>query len=261
MSTPWKRTAVIGLVSGTALVAFTSNASAITPTTQSLDDVPDSIEKGSSVTLSGTLTGMRDRPLTGEQVTLQRRTGGEWTSVATAETGGDGRVTFRRTPAASADWRITYGGDTFHDPTTSDVARVQVRTPPPPPPPPRPDPPRPAAPIGQRIVNIAAAHAGSPYAYGASGPTRFDCSGFAQFVHRKAGIQLPRTSGEQHRAVRAVPRHAKVPGDLVFFHDGGRVYHVGIYAGGNRIWAAPETGDVVRKQSIYTSSYYVGRAW
>ncbi|OLT45113.1 hypothetical protein BJF85_01415 [Saccharomonospora sp. CUA-673] len=253
---------MIGLVGGTALVAFAGNAGAITPTTQSLDDVPDSIMKGSSVTLSGTLTGTRDRPLTDEPVALERRTGQEWTRVATADTGDDGSVTFRRAPHATAQWRITYAGDTFRDGATSEVARVEVRTPPPPPPPrPQPGGSQQSTPIGQRIVAVAAAHAGSPYAYGASGPTRFDCSGFAQHVHRAVGINLPRTSSDQHRATRSIPRHAKVPGDLVFFHSGGSVYHVGIYAGGNHVWAAPETGDVVRKQHIYTGSYYVGRAW
>jgi cell wall-associated NlpC family hydrolase len=39
----------------------------------------------------------------------------------------------------------------------------------------------------------------------------------------------------------------------------GRVTHVGIYAGGNDWWVAPRKGTTVRKQSIYSSRYSVGR--
>ncbi|MCP2253325.1 NlpC/P60 family protein [Prauserella aidingensis] len=263
MSTPWKRTAVIGLVGGTALVAFAGNAAAVVPSEQSLHDAPDSVEKGTEVALTGTLTGLRDRPVSDQRVALERRAAdGGWQAVDTATTGDDGTVTFRRTPQRTAEWRLTYDGSTFLDPSTSPSQRVEVRLPPPPPPPPKPAPPEQSAkPTGRQIVNVAASHAGKPYAYGATGPQRFDCSGFAQFVHRQVGIRLPRTSGAQHRAVRPVANHAKVPGDLVFFHEGGSVYHVGIYAGGNHVWAAPESGDVVRKQRIWTNAYYTGRAW
>ncbi|KHF42387.1 hydrolase [Saccharomonospora viridis] len=51
------------------------------------------------------------------------------------------------------------------------------------------------------------------------------------------------------------------PGDLLFFHEGGNVYHVGIFAGKGKMWAAPEPGDVVRMQDIWTESFTVGRAW
>ncbi|MBB3664303.1 MULTISPECIES: C40 family peptidase [Prauserella salsuginis group] len=258
MSTPWKRTTVIGLVGGTALVAFAGNAAAVVPSEQSLHDVPNTVEKGTRVTLSGTLTGLRDRPVSGEQVALERRAAdGRWQAVDTTTTGDDGNATFHRTPDRTAEWRLTYDGSTFLDPAASSPQRVEVRLPPPPPPAPE----RPTKPIGRQLVDVAAAQAGKPYAYGAAGPQRFDCSGFAQFVHGQVGIRLPRTSSEQHRAVRAVANHAKVPGDLVFFHEGGSVYHVGIYAGGNHVWAAPESGDVIRKQRIWTDAYYTGRAW
>ncbi|GAA1218250.1 C40 family peptidase [Prauserella alba] len=260
MSTPWKRTAVVGLVGGTALVAFAGNAAAVVPSEQSLHDVSDTVEKGTRVTLSGTLTGQRDRPVSGERITLERRTAESgWEAIGAATTGDDGTATFHRTPHRTAEWRLSYEGSTFLDPSASPPQRVEVRLPPPPPPPPAPE--RPVKPIGRQIVDVAASQAGKPYAYGASGPQRFDCSGFAQFVHRQVGIRLPRTSSQQHRAVRAAANHAKVPGDLVFFHEGGSVYHVGIYAGGDHVWAAPESGDVVRKQRIWTDTYYAGRAW
>lgn len=250
MSTPWKRTAVIGLIGSTAMMAFAGNAAAVVPSEQSMRDAPNRVEKGERVTLAGTLTGMRDRPADGEEVDLERRAGdGGWKTVDTATTRDDGTVTFHRTPKQTADWRLTYEGSTFRDPSASSAQRVEVYVPPE------------QQPEAKQLVDVAASQAGKPYSYGANGPQQFDCSGFTQFVHRQVGIALPRTTGEQHQAVRSVPNHAKAPGDLVFFHEGGDVYHVGIYAGGDHVWAAPESGDVVRKQEIWTDSYSTGRAW
>ncbi|NEB71586.1 C40 family peptidase, partial [Streptomyces fulvissimus] len=48
-------------------------------------------------------------------------------------------------------------------------------------------------------------------------------------------------------------------GDLVFFHSGGNVYHVGIYAGGGRIWHSPKSGAVVRLEKIWTGNVRYGR--
>ncbi|WP_370876649.1 C40 family peptidase [Amycolatopsis thermophila] len=114
---------------------------------------------------------------------------------------------------------------------------------------------------GDRIVNAAAEEAGTPYRSGGSGPSGFDCSGLTQYAHKKVGITLPRTARDQRAAVRSVPKSQMRPGDLVFFSNGRSVYHVGIFAGNNKIWAAPESGDVVRLQTIWTNSYTVGRAW
>ncbi|ROS39023.1 NlpC/P60 family protein [Amycolatopsis thermoflava] len=114
---------------------------------------------------------------------------------------------------------------------------------------------------GDRIVNAAAAQAGTPYRSGGETPGGFDCSGLTQYAHKQVGIDLPRTARDQRAAVRSVSKSDMRPGDLVFFSSGGSVYHVGIYAGNNKIWAAPESGDTVRLQNIWTSSYSVGRAW
>ncbi|EHR60327.1 C40 family peptidase [Saccharomonospora cyanea] len=120
---------------------------------------------------------------------------------------------------------------------------------------------RPATPTGERIVDIAARQAGDPYVYGAVGPDRFDCSGLTQYVHARLGIELPRTSQQQRAALPELSKKQMRPGDLLFFHSGGHVYHVGIFAGNGRMWAAPEPGDVVRLQNIWTQSFTVGRAW
>lgn len=104
------------------------------------------------------------------------------------------------------------------------------------------------------VVDIAASKRGTPYQYGATGPRSFDCSGYTRWVFARIGRHLPRTSREQSAAVRHVSRSHRRLGDLVFFSSGGRVFHVGIYAGRNSIWHAPHTGSVVHRERIWTNS-------
>ena len=42
--------------------------------------------------------------------------------------------------------------------------------------------------FGKRVIRAAAKYRGTPYRYGATGPSRFDCSGFTRFVFAKFGI-------------------------------------------------------------------------
>jgi cell wall-associated NlpC family hydrolase len=114
--------------------------------------------------------------------------------------------------------------------------------------------------FGTRVIRVASAYRGTPYQYGATGPSRFDCSGFTRYIFAKFGISLPHSSSAQYSEVRHIANKDKRIGDLVFFHSGsGHVYHVGIYAGGDQIWAATHTGDFVRLEGMWNASYYVGR--
>ncbi|WP_329458981.1 C40 family peptidase [Streptomyces sp. NBC_01497] len=116
-----------------------------------------------------------------------------------------------------------------------------------------------ASPLATRAVHIAASKAGAPYRWGATGPRSFDCSGLAAFSYKKAGKSLPRTTQQQYNRTRHVSARTRRRGDLVFFHSGGYVYHVGIYAGHNRIWHAPKTGSSVRLEHIWTKDVWYGR--
>ena len=109
-----------------------------------------------------------------------------------------------------------------------------------------------AASLGQRAVSEAARHERAPYSYGAAGPSRFDCSGLTSYVYGRLGRTLPHSSASQYNAsgVRHITRSQLAAGDLVFTIRDGKIRHVGIYAGGNEMWAATQSGDVVRKQSL-----------
>jgi len=108
-----------------------------------------------------------------------------------------------------------------------------------------------------QAVSIASAQAGEPYVYGAAGPNSFDCSGFTQYVYGQMGKSIPRTASAQQAAATPVSRSSMRPGDLIFI--GNPAYHVGIYAGNGQFWTAPKSGDVVKLQNIWDSSYSVGR--
>ncbi|MFI9822773.1 C40 family peptidase [Streptomyces sp. NPDC052013] len=116
-----------------------------------------------------------------------------------------------------------------------------------------------AASLGTKALKIAASKKGAPYQWGATGPYRFDCSGLTLYSFKKAGKKLPRTAAQQYNRTRHISASNRRAGDLVFFHSGRSIYHVGIYAGKGKIWHAPKTGDVVRLQKIWTRSVWYGR--
>jgi cell wall-associated NlpC family hydrolase len=111
-----------------------------------------------------------------------------------------------------------------------------------------------------RVLRVAGAQTGDRYRYGAEGPNSFDCSGLTSYVYRRAtGRHLPHNSAAQARVTRRIPARAARPGDLVFFHDGSHVYHVGIYIGHHRIIHAPYPGQRVKRERIWTSAVSYGR--
>ncbi len=109
--------------------------------------------------------------------------------------------------------------------------------------------------LGQQAVSLARSSLGTPYVWGGESPTGFDCSGLVQYVYRKLGITLPRTTYTQVKVGTPVPSLAQAqPGDLVFFagSDGTTTNpgHVGIYIGNGQMIDAPYTGADVRVDPV-----------
>ncbi|WP_404387301.1 C40 family peptidase [Humibacillus xanthopallidus] len=114
--------------------------------------------------------------------------------------------------------------------------------------------------VGLRATRIAAAQRGDPYRWGASGPSAFDCSGLVYYVYTKQlGKKLPRTASAQRLATVRIAKASIRPGDLVFFTSYGRVYHVGVYAGSNKVWHSPRPGQRVQLSTIWTRAWVAGR--
>lgn len=112
-------------------------------------------------------------------------------------------------------------------------------------------------------IQYALAQLGKPYAWGATGPARFDCSGLTLRAFEAAGIRLPRTSRAQARVGARIPASAGFgalePGDLVFWAyrpaDLSTVHHVGIFVGDGQVLHAPRAGDVVRISPMWSRGY------
>ena len=102
----------------------------------------------------------------------------------------------------------------------------------------------------------------TPYLWGGMHPdTGMDCSAFARLVYAKAGLHLPRVSGEQYAQSLYLAPSAVQPGDLIFFamkNPGTpKVDHVGIYVGkGFFVHASFSNG--VHIDSV-TNPYYYAR--
>ncbi|MCG7208190.1 C40 family peptidase [Streptomyces arenae] len=106
---------------------------------------------------------------------------------------------------------------------------------------------------GRAAAAFAAAKTkiGTPYVYGATGPSSYDCSGLTSWAYAQAGVSIPRTSESQSAIGTRIYSTSQLQvGDLVFFFND--LHHVGLYAGNGQILHAPRTGTVVRYESMST---------
>jgi peptidoglycan DL-endopeptidase CwlO len=99
-------------------------------------------------------------------------------------------------------------------------------------------------------VKTACAQIGKPYAWGASGPDSFDCSGLTQYSWKAAGVSLTHHSGAQWDQGTAVSRSNARAGDLVFFYSD--LHHVGMYVGNGLMVHASRAGQPVKMAYIDT---------
>jgi len=115
----------------------------------------------------------------------------------------------------------------------------------------------------QQIEKGAKSFLGIPYVWGATGPNKFDCSGFTQWVYRDAGINIPRVSKNQARVGQFVKYENLAPGDMVFFDTKkkrtGLVNHVGIYLGNNNFIHASSRGKGVVIYNFEQEQFYKKR--
>ncbi len=117
------------------------------------------------------------------------------------------------------------------------------------------------------LPKTAKKHLGKRYVWGATGPYRFDCSGFTSYVCKKNGVCIPRTSINQSKVGKYVSRGNLVAGDLIFFDTSkrrkGYVNHVGIYIGNNKFIHASSAKKKVVVTSLnkpfYKSRFKWGR--
>jgi len=122
--------------------------------------------------------------------------------------------------------------------------------------------------IDKKLEYQAKKYLGIRYVWGATGPNKFDCSGFTQKVYKSAGVQLPRHSTRQAMVGKYIKYKDLQRGDMVFFDTSrkhkGVVNHVGIYLeDGKFIHASSGKKRVVitdfNKKKFYKRRFLWGR--
>jgi cell wall-associated NlpC family hydrolase len=234
-------TALTVAASGLLVTATPAAATDRLSTTLRVSPAPISRSVGSPVKFTWKLT-RNGTPLAGRTVEMYRRpsTSTTWTHLGTHTTAADGTVAMAFKVAHSSFVYAKFLGTSKYAPSNAGSS-VHALT------------------IGERAITEAARHKGKPYQWGATGPDRFDCSGYTRYVWSRLGKSLPHNSGQQYGSVRHISKSSRKVGDLIFVYDSGGIYHVGIYAGSGYFWHSPHSGDVVKKSKIWSSSYYVGR--
>ena len=107
---------------------------------------------------------------------------------------------------------------------------------------------------GVRAARIALQAVGTPYRWGGSSQTGFDCSGLTMWAYDRVGVPLPHRALSQAAIGRRIARSRLRPGDLLFFRGYG---HVGMYLGRDRMVHAPQSGRYVEVVSL--ADRYGGR--
>jgi cell wall-associated NlpC family hydrolase len=187
-------------------------------------------------------------PKTGKAITgkvrlqIRSKSSNAWKNYQAKWANSRGIVTFWSKPASSVYFRTVYAGTKGFSSAVTPSTRITVKA------------------SGAKVLAEAKKHKGALYKFAASGPKRFDCSGYTMYVYRKAaGKKLPHKANSQQKYGKAVSKGSKKVGDLIVFRSGSYGTHAGIYAGNGYMWDSPHSGARVGKHKIYGGNYVVRR--
>ena len=78
----------------------------------------------------------------------------------------------------------------------------------------------------------------------------FDCSGLMLYAFAGIGVDLPRYSGNQHKAGEQVPADQMRRGDMLAWAEDGKTYHIALYLGDGKMLEAPYSGSEVKVSPV-----------
>lgn len=106
----------------------------------------------------------------------------------------------------------------------------------------------------QHAVLAAVSQVGVPYRSMKSIEDEgFDCSGLMLYAFTEAGVQLPRSSGDQIREAEEIAGFDAEPGDLVYYPG-----HISMYVGMGLMVHSPFSGSEVEVRPIFDRSLRFG---
>jgi cell wall-associated NlpC family hydrolase len=107
---------------------------------------------------------------------------------------------------------------------------------------------------GAIAVQAALTRIGSPYSWGAAGPSAFDCSGLVMWSFQQAGISLPHSSQALAAGGQPVALSDMQPGDVVTYYSDAS--HAAIYIGDGMMVHASTYGTPVRVAPVNNAPIY-----
>jgi gamma-D-glutamyl-L-lysine dipeptidyl-peptidase len=113
----------------------------------------------------------------------------------------------------------------------------------------------PADEAGRRaqIITDVVCFTGVPYLWGGCSAFGIDCSGYAQLLHRLAGLTIPRDADQQFDAAQPVS-YPFQPGDLLFFGEGAgearKITHVAVSLGDWRVLHSSRSRNGVQEDDV-----------
>lgn len=114
--------------------------------------------------------------------------------------------------------------------------------------------------VHNKLMTVFSNYKGTPYVYGGTDRSGFDCSGFINVAFDEAfNLDLPRTTDGIAASGKPIMRNQLAAGDIVFFKTSAKDLHAGIYTkDGHFIHASTSKGVITSSlENNYWKNRYI----